>query len=68
MLNRMCENCLCLNNGCAGTTSMVWTGCIFKETLKPEKESYMSKEEVSDIIDKLSNRNHGKAGQNQILA
>lgn len=55
-MNRMCENCLCLNNGCTGTTETVWTGCIFKKTAEPEKESYMTKEEVSNLIDKLNGR------------
>lgn len=29
-LNRMCENCKNLTN-CGGTSSEVWTGCIYKE-------------------------------------
>lgn len=56
MLNRICNNCLCLNIDCQGTTNTVWTGCILKKTSKPEKESHMTKEEVSDLIDKFNGR------------
>lgn len=56
-MNRMCKNCLCLNVDCAGTENQVWTGCVFKKTTAPEKESYMTKDEVSKLIDKLNGRN-----------
>lgn len=61
MLNMMCKNCLCLNNDCNGTENQVWTGCVFKKTAEPEKESYMTKSEVHDLIDTLSNRKQGRA-------
>lgn len=27
-LNKMCETCARLNNGCNGTQCQVWTGCV----------------------------------------
>lgn len=56
MLNRMCKNCLCLNNGCVGTNNTNWTGCVFKKTATKEAEREMTKEEVSKLIDKLNGR------------
>lgn len=68
MLNMMCNNCACLNADCNGTKETAWTGCIYRKTLVKEMESYMTKEEVSNLIDKLSNKKLGKVGQAQILA
>jgi len=31
MLNRMCNNCLCLGKDCKGSTNHTWTGCAFKK-------------------------------------
>ena len=56
MLNRMCKNCLCLNADCAGTENQVWTGCIYKKTTTKETAEHMTKEEVSNLIDKLNRR------------
>ena len=55
MLNMMCKNCISLDINCNGTKETVWTGCIHKKTLANETESYMTKEEVSKLIDKLNN-------------
>ena len=30
-LNRMCLNCKCLDNDCAGTNCQDWTGCIYRK-------------------------------------
>lgn len=30
-LNSMCKNCLRLGKDCEGTTSKLWSGCIYKE-------------------------------------
>lgn len=36
MLNRMCNNCLNLNNSCKGTENFTWTGCVFRQAAKSE--------------------------------
>jgi len=68
MLNMMCKNCICLNGDCNGTKETVWTGCVYKKPIINETESHITKEEVANLIDKLSNKKPGKAGQSQILA
>lgn len=45
MLNEMCLNCKCLENGCAGTFSQVWTGCIYKEKFENEQTEYLKRYE-----------------------
>ena len=37
MLNPMCYDCLCLKNGCKGTTCQAWTGCLYKEKDESKK-------------------------------
>lgn len=53
MLNRMCKNCLCLNNGCVGTNNTVWTGCIYRKTAIKQRNNELTKDEVYNLIEKL---------------
>ena len=46
MLNEMCLNCKCLENGCAGTHNQVWSGCIYKENFQNEQSEYLKRYEV----------------------
>lgn len=32
MLNKICENCICLGVDCRGTENQVWTGCVHRKT------------------------------------
>lgn len=43
MLNKMCENCLCLGKDCNGTENQVWSGCIYRKTVK-DLENLLEKE------------------------
>lgn len=55
MLNKMCENCLCLGNECKGTENQVWSGCIYKRTerhlVKMLKIEGMTGGEIESIVD-----------------
>lgn len=44
-MNRMCNNCICLNDSCKGSNNTVWTGCIFKKT-----ESNMTKQALLEHV------------------
>ena len=44
-MNRMCNNCICLNNTCKGSNNTVWTGCIFRKT-----ENNMTKQALLENI------------------
>ena len=54
MLNRMCNNCLCLGENCKGETDHTYTGCIFKKQTTQdccENNSYsigFSREELEE--------------------
>ena len=43
MLNEMCLNCKCLENGCTGTHNKVWNGCIYKENFENEQNEYLKR-------------------------
>lgn len=55
MLNKMCENCLCLGNDCKGTGNQVWSGCIYRKTekdlVKLLKIEGMTDGEIESIVD-----------------
>lgn len=55
-MNKMCKDCLCLNVDCVGTNNTNWTGCIYRKTAIKEVHKEITKEEVSNLIDKLNGR------------
>lgn len=52
MLNKMCLNCKCLENGCNGTHNQVWSGCIYKEKFENEQQEYLRR--YTEVMKKIN--------------